>query len=153
MPIRLHFYVVACVALMLSRVMWSQVNQGQPTADKAKQELLELENRWLEVENDPNALETILAPDFVHVVPVGIITKDEQLSFLRTHPSARELSRRHFEDMHVRVYGNVGVVNGIVVAAEAKGTRRTLFTDVFVYRDGRWQAVNAQELPAANRED
>jgi hypothetical protein len=138
---------------MLSRVMWSQVNQGQPTADKAKQELLELENRWLEVENDPNALDTILAPDFVHVVPVGIITKDEQLSFLRTHPSARELSSRHFEDMHVRVYGNVGVVNGIVVAAEAKGTRRTLFTDVFVYRDGKWQAVNAQELPAANRED
>lgn len=25
--------------------------------------------------------------------------------------------------------------------------RKTIFTDVFAYRAGRWQAVNAQELP------
>ena len=51
--------------------------------------------------------------------------------------------------MHVRVYGTVGIVNGIVV--ETSGStlvRRTLFTDVFAYRDGKWQAVNAQELPS-----
>jgi len=50
--------------------------------------------------------------------------------------------------MHVRVYGSVGIVNGTVV--EIGTTRRkTLFTDVFAYRDGKWQAVSAQELPAA----
>jgi len=50
--------------------------------------------------------------------------------------------------MHVRVYGNVGIVNGVVVETGAV-RQETLFTDVFAYRDGKWQAVNAQELPAA----
>ena len=31
----------------------------------------------------------------------------------------------------------------------ARWPRKTLFTDVFAYHDGKWQAVNAQELPAA----
>ncbi len=43
--------------------------------------------------------------------------------------------------MRVRIYGDVGIVNGTVVS----GTQRTAFTDVFAFRDGRWQAVNAQE--------
>ena len=60
-----------------------------------------------------------------------------------------ECAKKHFEDMHVRVYGTVGIVNGIVVETGAGGIRKTLFTDVFAYRDGKWQAVSAQELPAA----
>jgi len=38
-------------------------------------------------------------------------------------------------------------VNGLVVTTNEKGeeVRRTVFTDVFVYRDQRWQAINAQE--------
>ena len=49
--------------------------------------------------------------------------------------------------MHVRVYGTVGIVNGIVVETSGSTlTRRTLFTDVFAYRHGKWQALNAQEL-------
>jgi len=34
-----------------------------------------------------------------------------------------------------------------VIASDPSGKEldRTMFTDVFVYRDGRWQAVNGQE--------
>jgi hypothetical protein len=55
----------------------------------------------------------------------------------------------HFDDMRVRIFKDVGIVNGIVVETNEKGEvlRKTLFTDVFAYRDGRWQAVSAQELP------
>lgn len=119
----------------------------QGSVEKSKQEVLDLEKHWLEVENDPGALEAILAPDFLHVVPVGIITKNEQLSFMHQHPSLEQASK-HFEDMHVRVYGSVAIVNGVVVATDTRGTHKTLFTDVFAYREGKWQAVNAQELPA-----
>jgi hypothetical protein len=34
--------------------------------------VLELEDHWLQMEDDSDALEAILAPDFLHVVPVGI---------------------------------------------------------------------------------
>jgi hypothetical protein len=106
-----------------------------------------LENRWLQSENNPKELGLILAPDFLHVLPVGIITRDQQLDFMRNHPAHAPATQKHFADIHVRIYGTAGVVNGVVVAADARTTRRTLFTDVFVYRDGKWQAVNAQELP------
>jgi hypothetical protein len=49
--------------------------------------------------------------------------------------------------MRVRIYGDVGIVNGLVVTTDDKDHEvdRTVFTDVFGWRDGRWQAVNAQE--------
>jgi len=42
--------------------------------------------------------------------------------------------------------GEVGLVTGLVISTGADGREdRTVFTDVFVRRNGRWQAVNAQE--------
>jgi hypothetical protein len=42
-------------------------------------------------------------------------------------------------------------MNGLLIATDENGKElsRWLFTDVFVRRDGRWQAVNAQETPVA----
>lgn len=133
--------------VLLAGQVWGQSKDTPAAGEKAKQEVLALENHWLQVEDDPDALESILAPDFLHVVGAGIITKEDQLSFMRQHPAARSGQARHFEDMHVRVYGTVGIVNGVVVAGEGGATHRTLFTDVFAYRNGKWQAVSAQELP------
>jgi len=47
----------------------------------------------------------------------------------------------------------VAVVNGSVIAADGSGKEleRTMFTDVFVLRNGRWQAVNGQENAARLR--
>jgi hypothetical protein len=137
-------FAIACMV-----VLFATVPSHPSGEEKSKQqEVLDLENLWLQVEDDPAALESILAPDFLHVVPVGIITRDEQLNFMRKHPSPHPGSK-HFEDMHVRIYGDVAIVNGMVVATAAEGTQKTLFTDIFVRREGKWQAVNAQELPKA----
>src|SRR5215469_13232568 len=143
---KLACFVIMCGIALFTRSLPSQQASRPGPEEKSKQELLDLENHWLQVEDDPAALESILAPDFLHVVPAGIITKDEQLSFMRRHPR-REQGAKHFENLHVRVYGNIGIVNGAVVAAAKEGSQKTLFTDVFAYRDGKWQAVNAQELP------
>jgi hypothetical protein len=147
---KLACFVIMCGIVLFTPSLPSQRASGPGSEEKSKQELLDLENHWLQVEDDPAALESILAPDFLHVVPAGIITRDEQLSFMRTHPRS-EQGAKHFENLHVRVYGNVGIVNGAVVAAAKEGVQKTWFTDVFAYRDGRWQAVNAQELPVAAR--
>lgn len=138
-----------CIALLLAGAAMAQ-SSGDSDSVK-KQQLLDLENRWLRVEDNPNELEAILAPDFLHVVGAGIITRDQQLDYMRKHPSPRSKAEKKFDDLHVRVYGNVGIVNGMVIASEAGQTHRTLFTDVFAYRDGKWQAVSAQELPVAEK--
>jgi len=100
--------------------------------------LIQLEDEWLHA-RDAATLERILAPDFIHVLPSGdLITKEQHIAWFRRHgsnPDAR------LKSVRVRIYGDVAIVNGTVVAKE----RETVFTDVFVKRDGRWQAVNAQE--------
>src|SRR6516225_1344797 len=145
-------HIVACGMFLFLRPMAHQDNRPPLSAQKSEQQLLELEDHWLQVEDDPVALEAILAPDFLHVVPAGIITKDQQLNFMRQHPAPKQSLERHFEDLHIRIYGNVGIVNGVVVESGKGVERKTLFTDVFACHSGKWQAINAQELPAAQRE-
>lgn len=128
---------------------------AQRSADSTNDQraLLALEDHWLAFEDNPDSLAPILASDFIHALPFGFITRDDQLGFMRrlqNHPPPPP-GVKHFEERRVRVYGDVGIVNGIVVEDTTGGQRRTVFTDVFVRRDGRWQAVNAQELPFQKR--
>lgn len=107
------------------------------------------ENRWLAHEQNVDSLTVILGDDFLHVVASGVITKRQQLDFMRAHPTPAP-AVAHFDELRVRVFHTVGVVNGIVDATDRDGhDRRTAFTDVLVERGGRWEAVSAQELPLA----
>jgi len=116
-----------------------------PETDRTSIEILE--HDWLAHESDRASLERILADDFVHVVPEGVfLTREQQLEWALKYP--RPSSRRtRFEDLRVRLYGDTAVATGIVDNSDAAGAdvRRTIFTDVFVYRGGAWRAVNAQE--------
>jgi Domain of unknown function (DUF4440) len=107
-----------------------------------------LEQRWLDSEDAPDALEAILADDFVHVLPMGFIGKRDQIDYLRKHPRSSR-SAKHFDQLRVRIYGSTAIANGIVSELPKGGAaaQETIFTDVFVKRQGVWQAVNAQELP------
>jgi hypothetical protein len=138
--------VIGCAVLPLV-FLSCNVSRGPKSDEDSKQQLLALENRWLQVEDDPVALEGILAPDFLHVAPGEIITKEQHLQFLREHHAGGQRPEKHFEDLHVRVYGEAGIVNGAVIQTTQNDKRKTLFTDVFARRDGKWQAVSAQELP------
>ena len=108
--------------------------------------IADVEIRWLQHIDDPAVLESILADDFVHVLPSGFITKQQHIDYAKAHPRSPQESRS-FEDLKVRVYGDTGIANGTVVITNANGTQRSVLTDVFVKRNGQWQAVNAQENP------
>ena len=134
------------IVLMLT--LWDNAQKSRkPHDDRAKRELLALEQKWLQAEDDPATQEQILADDFVHVLPSGLIAKKDQIGFLRSRRRPANELQRHFEQLRVRIYGIAGIVNGIVVATGKSGApvRKTVFTDVFAYRNGRWQAVNSQE--------
>lgn len=145
-PIPFQSIIALVIALLFSGAILLAARSR--TADEDKRNLLSLEDRWLASEDDPDALNSILADDFIHALPLGFVTKEEQLNYMRKMQTPPMHGARHFEDMHVRVYGDVGIVNGIVVEDQPnEGVQKTVFTDVFVRRHGRWQAVNAQEVP------
>ena len=123
---------------------------AQPRRDAAtdREAVIQLENDWLKAEEgDRAAYERILADDFVHPVPVGILLdKRQQIEWAMKHPRPATRKAR-FSKMDVRIFGDVAIVNGIVEDSDLSGADvvRTIFTDVFAWRGGRWQAVNAQE--------
>ncbi|HEV7165641.1 MAG TPA: nuclear transport factor 2 family protein [Gammaproteobacteria bacterium] len=112
------------------------------------QQLLDLEQRWLTaaMQHDTAALQQILADDFVDVTYQGALRdKTDHL-----HSSlAPGKTKQTLEELKVRLYGDTGIVTGqnTIVAIDGSFTYRIRFTDVFVRRDSRWQAVSAQETP------
>jgi hypothetical protein len=136
------------LTLLLQPFVLQMAASAQPSVpDSAQRSLEQLERRWLASEDNPDVLQTILADDFVHVLPSGFVTKEQHIAYMHSHPRNKNESRR-FEDLKVRIYGSTGVANGVVITkAPGSSEVRFAFTDVFAYRNGEWQAVNAQETP------
>jgi ketosteroid isomerase-like protein len=115
-----------------------------PTRDSSA--IAAIEYEWIDA-SDSVTLDRILASDFVHSVAQGyFLTKEETLAWSATHRPPATL-RFRFGRLDVRVRGDAAIATGIVVTTDTTGTplERAVFTDVFVHRGGRWQAVSAQE--------
>ncbi|HZR04462.1 MAG TPA: nuclear transport factor 2 family protein [Candidatus Udaeobacter sp.] len=133
-----------------SALLLAYINPGyaasQRSAESDRQALIAIENEWLTAHDAPT-LERILAADFVHPVPSGdFLTRAQHIEWVTKHPPAANLKSR-FDRLDVRLYGDVGIANGSVVTRDENGKEigRNVFTDVFLFRDGRWQAINGQE--------
>lgn len=111
-----------------------------------EKQLLDLEQRWLVAgeQRDIPVLKEILADDFVDVSYQGRLRNKADHLAATLAPS---MSRQTLEELKVRFYGDTGIVNGldVTVTQDGSATYKVRFTDVFVKRAGRWQAVSAQE--------
>lgn len=139
--------VSACLIVAVLSLAGTSLARTPTTDSRDEADVKRVEKRWLAAEDDPAELESILADDFIHVLPSGLITKRQQIDYLKSRSAHTPEMNRHFEKLEVRVFGNVAIANGIVAASTRGETQRTVFTDVFVKRNGEWRAVNAQENP------
>ena len=91
----------------------------------------------------------ILAEDVVFVSPAGPVGKEQWIARAKQRPAPDANETRRFDDLRIRVYGEVAIVNGAVVRTDLThgSAIKEAFTDVFVRHDGRWQAVNSQQTP------
>lgn len=136
------------ISFTLALLLLSVPAIAQKHRDRARdrEAITQLENEWLHAK-DAATLDRILAPDFVHVVPADhFLTKPEHIHWFLKHPQPAD-RRTRFDKFQVRFYGDIAIVNGSVIATDNSGKEldRTMFTDVFILRQGRWQAVNGQE--------
>ena len=124
------------------------VGQPQPKDGSA---LVQNEQTWARAleQRDSAALSCLLAKEFEDAGPDGALEdRDTTLAKAAKHqPLHHELT-----EMHTHVNGDFGYIRGLATAVDAQGRvqARVRFTDIYVYRDGRWQAVAAHEsmLPA-----
>ncbi len=108
--------------------------------------LVQNEQAWAKAleQRDPAALGCLLAAEFEDAGPDGTLQdRDATLAKAGKHqPVHHELT-----EMHAQVHGDFGYIRGLATAVDAQGKvlARVRFTDIYVYRDGRWQAVAAHE--------
>jgi ketosteroid isomerase-like protein len=112
-------------------------------------ELLALETSWDDalVQKDRAALDRIIADDFVLIAADGQLANKRRLLETIVSPDL-QLDAFKTEDVLVRVYGEVAILTGYFrQTGSFKNSRfasTSRYTDVYVKRDGRWQAVSAQ---------
>jgi hypothetical protein len=116
--------------------------------------LVQLEQNWAEAlaRHDADAVGCILADEFQDVDPEGQLhNRAETLAAIpHRKPGTNQLS-----ELTPQVYGDFGYIRGLATLVDAGGNTRARvrFTDVYIYRDGRWLAVAGQEslLPPAGK--
>ncbi len=116
------------------------------SAASVEDTIVRIERTWADalVKGDLAAWNRCLADDWIGTTPEGtIVTKAGAYSDLKARRVTRELFR--LDDLKVRVYGETAIAFGLeteksrIHGKDMSGQYR--FTDVFVQRDGRWQAV------------
>ena len=89
-----------------------------------------------------------LADDFVCIEADGSVV--DKAEFLRMAGDDPGVTRYDLEDVHIRIYGSVGLVQATGLYARTDGTTGTSrYTDVYTRVDDGWKVVTAQITRAA----
>ncbi|MFZ0499447.1 MAG: nuclear transport factor 2 family protein [Steroidobacteraceae bacterium] len=123
-----------------------------PQSERTAAAVMTVEHAWLAAltRRDVTALARILGREYIDSDFLGdAITRAQYLAYFSrpvSHPAPRV--EQGFDDTTVRFVagGGVAIVTGVVITrSSSNAVRHSRFTDVFVWRDGRWQAVTGQE--------
>ena len=117
--------------------------KNQPKTEAA---LIELEQNWAAAlsRKDADAVACMLATEFEDAdVDGSLHTRIETLE----HIPNKKPGVNHLSEMRAHVEGDSGFTRGLATLVDGSGkvVARVRFTDIFVYRGGRWQALAGQE--------
>ena len=133
--------VALCLLLLSSLAHGSACPTGQK---KDEATLIQIEQTWVRLidQRDMAGLGCILAAEFEEATFTGqLMDRAKMLASPSGSGEQVELS-----EMHARVYGNFGYARGLAVIRHGNDPPvKNRFTDIFVYRDGRWQCVAGHE--------
>jgi ketosteroid isomerase-like protein len=123
-------------------------------AQSVEQTLKQLEHDWSQasLKRDLATLDKIMADDWISIDFQGrTVTKSETIANLKSGSPATQAAG--IGEMKVRVFGDSAIVTGSdTEKSSVKGKDvidKYLWTDVFVKRNGRWQAVASQSTKVA----
>jgi ketosteroid isomerase-like protein len=113
---------------------------------KNEEALVKIEQTWAQSleRGDAATLSCILADEFEDAGPDGSLT--DRASTLAKAAQHRSV-HHELTELRAHVQGDFGYIRGMATAVDAQGkvAARVRFTDVYAYRDGRWQCVAGHE--------
>jgi len=113
---------------------------------KDENALVQAEQAWAQAvdHSDTAALGCLLAEEFEDAGPNGDLTS--RTAVLATTAEHRRI-HHELAELHAHVHGEFGYIRGLAMAKDADGTllATVRFTDIYEYREGRWQCVAAHE--------
>ena len=136
--------LIAVVALLLSvHAVAAGCAKNQSKTEAA---LIELEHTWADAlsRKDADTVACLVADEFEDAdVDGSLHTRGQMLA----HIPQRKPWTNRLTEMHAHVYGEFGYVRGLNEVSDSGGKvlARVRFTDIFTYRDGRWQALAGHE--------
>jgi ketosteroid isomerase-like protein len=148
--------ILILLAVLLALALSADAADCSKNQLKTETALIELEENWAAAlsRKDADAVACMVADEFEDAgVDGSLQTRSQMLE----HIPQRKPGVNHLSEMRAHVEGNSGFTRGLATLVDASGkvVARVRFTDVFTYRDGRWQALAGQEsllvLPEASR--
>ncbi|MBZ5548004.1 MAG: nuclear transport factor 2 family protein [Acidobacteriia bacterium] len=136
--------LIAPILLLLALpVLAADCPKDQPQTEAA---LLELEQNWARAlgRHDADTVACMVAEEFEDAEVNGSLhTRSQMLA----HIPQRKPGSNHLTAMRAHVEGSFAFVRGLneVLDPSGKIVARVRFTDIFTYRDGRWQALAGHE--------
>jgi Domain of unknown function (DUF4440) len=109
-------------------------------SDQVLSDLSDLEDTWAEanVKGDKQTLERILADDYVGGAGKLRHNKREYIDNLTADPSIESWDT---DNLQVQLSENRAILTGRLTEKTEQGKQTYNFTDTFVWRDHRWQAI------------
>lgn len=148
------------VLAVIVALSWARLFADSPQTAPAKPQrtvdgVRQVENQWLAAlqSHDISALQSILADEF-HDWTYRGDQRDKAQAIEHAREGNPGVTSQRLEDVDVHLYGDTSVVHGTnIVEGGQFGTVKVRFTDVFVWRSDRWQAVAAQETLVSQTTD
>lgn len=117
----------------------------RPSEAESKAIIEQAEREWaaLATARNPQVLERILAEDYVGVADDGTVrNKAEEIEYWNALPLAASAEP---PKTTYRQFGDTALYHGDQMLTPKDGEPvRILWTDVWMFRDGRWQAIRSQ---------
>jgi len=138
--------ILPAFLLLATATLYGETKSGKASVEDT---LIQMENEWTQADtnHDAAALNRILAEDWIGIDFEGTVSNKPQ-ALKGIASGAANLESVVLRNMKVRVFGNMAVITGTdTERGEYHGkdsSGRYVWTDVFVRRNGRWQAVSSQ---------
>jgi ketosteroid isomerase-like protein len=142
----LHVKILILLAVPLALVLSALAADCPKNQPKTEAALIDLEQNWAAAlsRKDADAVACLVADEFEDADVDGSLHSRSQML---EHIPKRKPGVNHLSEMRAHVEGNSGFTRGLATLVDASGkvVARVRFTDVFTYRDGRWQALAGHE--------